>query len=180
MIYILQELSIKFVYKSRTGDKIDGLAVCYDSERFELVDKKYIEFAIDEEHRILCKNNICLIPILRERKPTPITSNKIYIVATIHILFNMKRGDIKLAQINLALKALEKLSLIYKDKEQIILFCGDFNTIPNSGIYQFISKGYFDFLSCVSQEVANSHGLSFNLTYILYSSVVRIRHLIIK
>ena len=66
-------------------------------------------------------------------------------IATSHILFNPNRGDIKLAQVQLLLDRLaERASLLSPSQpgdERGIIVCGDFNAVPQSGMYHFLTHG---------------------------------------
>lgn len=71
-------------------------------------------------------------------------------VANTHLLFNPKRGDVKLAQIMMLFAEIDKMS----HKENVttgptsynpIIICGDFNSEPQSDIYKFITRGYLHY-----------------------------------
>lgn len=73
-------------------------------------------------------------------------SEKLICVATTHILYNPRRGDCKLAQLQILLANIDRIA--YKKSKIInnkispvyhpILLCGDFNCSNNSKIYEFI------------------------------------------
>ena len=62
--------------------------------------------------------------------------NNILVVNT-HLLFNAGKGDLKLAMLILIMKTILKLSQVYNVSD--IFLCGDFNLIPNSMLYQWLS-----------------------------------------
>lgn len=71
------------------------------------------------------------------------------IVATTHILFNPKRGDCKLAQIQVLLAHIDKLaykkSKVTSDNKLFpeyypTILCGDFNFANNSKLYEFLTN----------------------------------------
>lgn len=72
----------------------------------------------------------------------------ILLVANTHLLFNNNRGDIKLGQIHLMMKGVNYLKKKLEEEHPHCtvntIFCGDFNSLPNSGIYHYISEGFFD------------------------------------
>lgn len=79
------------------------------------------------------------------------SGKQIIIVGTTHILYSKELGDIKLAQLNLITQWLSKIKNYvmagFPDYSISIVFGGDFNSSPNSGIYQYMSEGYYDFKS---------------------------------
>lgn len=64
------------------------------------------------------------------------------LVVNTHLIFNKYAGHIKLAMLTLILKAVLRLTQIYKVQD--ILFCGDFNIVPNSMLYNLLSTGKVD------------------------------------
>ena len=64
--------------------------------------------------------------------------SKALVVANTHILFNPKRGDIKLQQVKMTLCKLWEVSC---GGAKSVIYCGDFNATPWSPLYDFISKG---------------------------------------
>ncbi|KAL4179145.1 hypothetical protein AMTRI_Chr13g85850 [Amborella trichopoda] len=66
------------------------------------------------------------------------------LVGNIHVLFNPKRGDVKLGQIRLLLKKAHTLSQQW-GKIPIVL-TGDFNSLPQSALYQFVASSKLDLL----------------------------------
>ena len=76
--------------------------------------------------------------------------DEILCVATTHILYNPKRGDCKLAQMQKFLAHLDRIAY----KESIVnnenrvefvyyptILCGDFNFVNNSKLFEFVSSG---------------------------------------
>ncbi|GIL56841.1 hypothetical protein Vafri_12138, partial [Volvox africanus] len=63
-------------------------------------------------------------------------------VANTHVLFNTKRGDIKLGQLRVILSALAARALAAGPAEAVpVILAGDFNTSPGSGLYRFLRWG---------------------------------------
>ncbi len=57
---------------------------------------------------------------------------------TTHLLFNNNRGHVKLGIVFLVMKAI--LELKKKHHIQDVFFTGDFNVIPNSVLYNYITR----------------------------------------
>lgn len=149
-------------YRRKPNDKVDGCMILAKKSKYEVIESHYLEFFIDENDPLLNKDNICVIVVL---KPIDKNDNRVIIVATTHLLFNKNRGEIKTAQVHLALKACSQLVNKYHDTDVNIIYAGDFNSIPKSGIYEFIRNGEFDFreLNCrylSGQNLGNFSNLS--------------------
>ncbi|GBG91182.1 hypothetical protein CBR_g52064 [Chara braunii] len=70
---------------------------------------------------------------------------KMVVVGNIHVLFNPKRGDIKMAQIRTLIdRARELASSFGNDVDVAVVLAGDFNCSPGSPLYQFISNAELD------------------------------------
>ncbi|XP_068110597.1 protein angel homolog 1 [Hyperolius riggenbachi] len=130
-------------YKRRTGRKTDGCATCYKTQRFTLMQESHVEFfrpGID----VLNRDNVGLIlvlqPIIAEdaedaQTPPPLC------IANTHLLYNPRRGDIKLAQLAVLLAEVEKLSCVPDGSRCPIVLCGDLNATPKSPLYQLLYNG---------------------------------------
>lgn len=61
-----------------------------------------------------------------------------------HLLFNKKRGDVKLAQLAHLLADIDLLTRKYSgesNRSVPVIMCGDFNSLPYSSLYDFVAKG---------------------------------------
>ena len=89
------------------------------------------------------RDNIALISILKVLE----IPNTIILFATTHLLFNVKRGDIKLGQTYQLVNALEELRKKYEDElknKVYTIFVSDLNCIPRSGVYKLLTTGSLD------------------------------------
>ncbi|GAB2292847.1 hypothetical protein Dimus_027081 [Dionaea muscipula] len=146
----LQKDGFSGVFKGRTGDACDGCAIFWMKERFSLLHQEHIEF-----RRFGLNNNVAQFCILQIRSSqsshgpsTPESEGDIsctnLLVGNIHVLFNPRRGDIKLGQIRLFLEKAHKLA---EDWGKIpIILAGDFNCVPQSALYQLMSSSKLDVL----------------------------------
>ena len=89
----------------------------------------------------------------------------IVIVANVHLSYNRKRGDIKLAQMNLILLTLAELKKYFDfmKVKTITFLCGDFNSTPSSAIFQLITQGSYNCKAFPISKLSGQH-----------SSVIRI------
>lgn len=83
---------------------------------------------------ILNVQNVALFSLLSSKK----TGRKV-LLANCHLLFNRDRGDVKLFQAALVMSGIKEISNVVAPSEPIYAFWGgDFNTLPQSPLYNFI------------------------------------------
>ncbi|CCA71794.1 related to CCR4-component of the major cytoplasmic deadenylase (C-terminal fragment) [Serendipita indica DSM 11827] len=155
--------------KTMTGAKqkeVDGSATFFKADKFKLVENVVIEFRAnalqrtdlaktdDIFNRVAQRDDIALTCLLEERQ----TGIRL-IVANAHIFWDPEYRDVKLVQVSLLVHELEAISdrfaklppmqnadgtkgAAYDDGSKIsTLICGDFNSVPDSGVYQLLSTG---------------------------------------
>ena len=135
-----------FVYKKRLDPRIDGLLTAYKKSRFELIANFSMNFWAPEVSQLLARQNVALLTLLRDTAG----QREYYLVANIHVLFSENRGDIKLVQILLTLRAIKLIKLSYfgNTNESVnVIFSGDFNVTSSSPIYQLLTFGDGKYLS---------------------------------
>nr|CAD1826700.1 unnamed protein product [Ananas comosus var. bracteatus] len=113
-------------YKGRSGDAKDGCAIFWKEKRFRLLEEESIDFS-----SIGLRNNVAQLLVFEVDEASKL------VVGNIHVLFNPKRGDIKLGQIRMFLLKADALSRKWDSIP--ILLAGDFNSTPDSAIYKFFS-----------------------------------------
>jgi len=149
----------KGVYKRRTGEeKQDGCAIFYHAEKFEL--KKTLPVDFNRGVEILDRDNIALLIMLQPKKDWTGGQDMRLCVATTHLLFNPKRGDIKLAQLAVLLAELDRFTRkgiepgtgmpLYHPS----ILCGDFNAVPYSEIYRLVHRGRLKYENLVSKDIS--------------------------
>ena len=164
-----------FIYKRRGNSKGDGCAILYNRNLYNLVLKKSIEFFIDPQHPLLCRENICLIAVLEPKDDN--FKNELILFGVTHIYFNEKRGDIKAAQMHLAIKALKRIANLFPNKNKMIYYCGDFNSIPNSALYNFLNTGSFNFSEMKTRQLS---GQMLAKTYRLMQNSINLAELVTR
>ncbi|KAL2303818.1 hypothetical protein Nmel_009097 [Mimus melanotis] len=137
-----KEMGFTCFYKRRTGMKTDGCAVCYKHSRFQLISLSPIEYfrpGLD----ILNRDNVGLVLLLQPVLPEDLDLKAVspLCVANTHVLFNPRRGDIKLAQVALLLAEIDKIARTTEGGYYPVILCGDLNSVPNSPLYKFIRNG---------------------------------------
>lgn len=135
------------IWKRRTGVPMDGCAIFWRSSRFKLLHEESIEFG-----KLGLRDNvaqICVFQSLDQGKDNETSAstssssdgNKV-VICNIHVLFNPKRGEIKLGQVRVLLNKAHAVSTLW-DNAPIVL-CGDFNSTPKSALYNFIAEQKLD------------------------------------
>ncbi|KAE8586066.1 hypothetical protein XENTR_v10021539 [Xenopus tropicalis] len=143
-------------FKRRTGRKTDGCCTCYKTQRFMLLSESHVEFfrpGID----VLNRDNVGLVLLLKpllpdaqqgRHNPIPLC------VANTHLLYNPRRGDIKLAQLALLLAEVDKISLTAHGSHYPVILCGDLNATPDSPLYHLLRYGYLNYRGMPSWKVS--------------------------
>ncbi|XP_067848187.1 protein angel homolog 1-like [Heptranchias perlo] len=160
----LQLQGYECVYKRRTGIKTDGCAVCYKRGLFTLVSEHPVEY-FRPIVETLNRDNVGLLVLLRPLTPDGAQeSSKLpdICVANTHLIFNPRRGDIKLTQ----------LAVLFAEIEQVvqaaradgircpIILCGDLNSVPESPLYKLIRNGELYYYGMPTWKVSSQEDCS--------------------
>ena len=83
-----------------------------------------------------------------------------FCVATTHLLFNQKAGEVKLAQLALLLAELDLMATAETPEQSPLscLLCGDLNSLPHSPLLRFIETGRLDYSQLTGPQVAGYNG----------------------
>ncbi|XP_066250086.1 protein angel isoform X1 [Euwallacea similis] len=140
----LETLGYEGLYKKRTGIRCDGCAIYYKTDRLTLVEYETVEF-YQPNVSVLNRDNIAIIAKFCPRR----SPSKQFVVATTHLLYNPRRQDVRLAQTQLLLTEVERLSFYFNTKGMPkywpIIITGDFNSTPDSVVYELITKGFLKY-----------------------------------
>ncbi|XP_070836203.1 protein angel homolog 1 [Chaetodon trifascialis] len=161
---VLSQMGYTCVYKRRTGTKTDGCATCYRSSCFSELSVTPLEF-FRPEMELLDRHNIGIVLLLRpvvtrgsevKAKGLPLC------VANTHLLFNPRRGDVKLAQLAIMLAEINSVVKSCKAKGEHcnLIFCGDFNSVPQKPLYQLITTGELCFEGLPAWMISGQENLS--------------------
>ncbi|KAH6807701.1 DNAse I-like superfamily protein [Perilla frutescens var. frutescens] len=140
---ILQKDGFRGLHKARSGESRDGCAIFWKSDLFTLLHEENIEF-----QRFGLRNNVAQFCILKMNqglhsddatsRSLRATTSRSIVVGTTHVLYNPKRGDIKLGQMWLFLEKAYELSQKWGCIPVIIT--GDLNSLPQSALYEFVAS----------------------------------------
>ncbi|KAF7488304.1 Protein angel -like protein 2 [Sarcoptes scabiei] len=160
----LKKLGYQEVSKQKTGENHDGCSILFKKTKFQLQDSLEIQMNRLDLSCLLDRDQIALVvklkPIGKLR-----TSDTNLIIANTHLLFNPKRGDIKLAQLRLLLAEIQRFAVWnrpnqipcedpFKMKYFPIILCGDFNSEPGSPLIKFLENGEFNFDGLRSGDIS--------------------------
>ncbi|KAK9805158.1 hypothetical protein WJX72_002651 [[Myrmecia] bisecta] len=143
----LEGLGYEWRYAQRTGGRQDGCATFWRSSKFSLIGEEVIHMS-----SLNLRDNVAQLVLLRpvdcgepgRGKNSPSASEGVaFLVANTHVLFNPKRGDIKLAQLRTTLLRMDAICQ-ERGGPTLRLFMGDFNATPWSSLYRFLAEGRLD------------------------------------
>ncbi|KAI8367884.1 Endonuclease/exonuclease/phosphatase [Choanephora cucurbitarum] len=140
---------------------VDGCATFYKASRFQLIDQELVEYnqkalqrpdfkqTVDIYNRVMNKDNVAALVILQDKN-----THQRMLVANTHIHWVPSDADVKLVQVGVLMDEIQKLATkhlapikgmtgpTYGSVAQLpTVICGDFNSVPDSGVYEFFSKG---------------------------------------
>jgi CCR4-NOT transcription complex subunit 6 len=84
-------------------------------------------------NRLILKDNVALMVLLEMW-----STRQRVLVANTHIHWDPSFSDVKLVQTKMFL---EKLAALQRAERVPLLVCGDFNSLPDSGVYDLITSG---------------------------------------
>lgn len=157
---------------------VDGCATFFKSSKLKLDNQWLVEFnqmALsrpslrkhkDVYNRVMTRDNISVITRLEHRE-----TRQEFIVANVHIHWDPSFRDVKLVQTIILAEELEKISA--QHSKAAIIVCGDFNSLPGSGVCSFLETGtvppdHSDFMQHNYEPYTTEgavHGLSLRNAY---------------
>ncbi|KAG9282571.1 hypothetical protein AMEX_G1250 [Astyanax mexicanus] len=155
----LESLGYHCEYKRRTGRKPDGCAVVFRRDRFSLLSCHPVEY-FRQGIPLLDRDNVGLILLLQPVDPSGSACS--ICVANTHLLYNPRRGDIKLSQLAMLLAEISRVARLADGGSCPVLLCGDFNSVPQSPLYRFIKESKLEYVGMpigkVSGQEESSRG----------------------
>lgn len=138
------------LYKVRPGVAPDGCALFWRQKRFKLLHEESLEFNFmgTEDHVAQFCVLQSIVPGASKMGDTSKSGipgqcqSRCLIVGNINVLFNPKRGDIKLGQCRVFLEQAHKLSNSWPEAPLVLGGC--FNCTPQSSMYEFLAKSELD------------------------------------
>ncbi|KAL0807722.1 hypothetical protein Bca101_100214 [Brassica carinata] len=115
-------------------------ACVYEVDRFDDLDGLLKNRGFQGVHKMNCEDPESKLRVQSSEQTS--TSPRRLVVGNIHVLFNPKRGDIKLGQVRLLLERAYKLSQEWGNIP--VAIAGDLNSTPKSAIYDFVASADLD------------------------------------
>lgn len=139
----LDQLGYEGIFKQKTGTREDGCAIYFRKSMFELVQCESVEF-LQPEIDLLNRDNIGLMIKLRPRS----LPDSLFVVCTTHLLYNPRRNDVRLAQMQVFLAEIDRFSFQSNANNPIpthlpIIMTGDFNSLPASPVTALVADGNY-------------------------------------
>lgn len=160
----LRMMGFTCFYKRRTGCKTDGCAVCYKPTRFRLLCASPVEY-FRPGLELLNRDNVGLVLLLQPLVPEGLGQVSVapLCVANTHVLYNPRRGDVKLAQMAILLAEVDKVARLSDGSHCPIILCGDLNSVPDSPLYNFIRDGELQYNGMPAWKVSGQEDFSHQL-----------------
>lgn len=140
----LQTFSLdQHIYKKRTDpSRTDGCAIFYNSKRFEVMCHETLEY-YQPNVPLLDKPNVAVLAKFSVKQAA---DRQCFVVATTHLLYNPRRQDIRLAQCQLLLAEIDRLSANGRSRNGKLdyvptILTGDFNLEPFTAPYRLLCDG---------------------------------------
>ena len=145
----LKENNFDYRFKKRPKqNKIElkeGCGIFYNINKFELIESFELEYKCKDSF-IVNKENVAIFILLKNKiEYKNVKNNDLLLIVCSHLLFNDKRGDIKLGQIYELQKSISAIKIKYKQFNIRIIFCCDLNSTEISNIYEYLTN---NFLNC--------------------------------
>lgn len=161
VVLVMRSICLGFdgVYQKRTGTYTDGCAIFYRCALFELIEYKKVQYFNSDKCPILNRHNVGLVVKLQARGESPVQKQKSdckrqFCVATTHLLFNPKAGDVKLAQVAILLAELHRMCQAPDGTLCASVLCGDFNCLPNCPLQLLITNSELQYEGLRAAEIA--------------------------
>ncbi|EPB87229.1 hypothetical protein HMPREF1544_05951 [Mucor circinelloides 1006PhL] len=141
--------------------EVDGCAIFYKASKYNLIEHHILEYnqkalqradfkqSDDIYNRVMTKDNIAVMVILENKE----TLARMLIVNS-HIFWDPQFADVKLVQVGMMMAEIENFASKHLspppgsagpayDSTRMLptIICGDFNSVPESGVYELLSKG---------------------------------------
>ncbi|KAI8374608.1 Endonuclease/exonuclease/phosphatase [Radiomyces spectabilis] len=173
---------------------VDGCATFYRASKFNIIEHYLLEYnqkalqrpdfkkTEDIYNRVMNKDNIAILTMLENKQ----TLERV-LVANSHVHWDPSFADVKLVQVGMLMDEIEKFAMkhlsppasspngrVYASPAALpTVVCGDFNSVPESGVYEFLSKsaveqGHCDFGDHIYGNYTSeglSHPLSLKSAY---------------
>lgn len=135
-------LGYEGLFVKKTGTQRDGVAVFWKAAKFQEVERTPV--ALDEpkgdesdcDHELLSRAERGSVGVIVQLKN--LETQLEFVIATTHLFWDPMQEDVKLLQTRRMLRTLDAFTSAKTDSLPT-MFCGDFNSLPDSKVYKFIT-----------------------------------------
>ncbi|XP_035668865.1 CCR4-NOT transcription complex subunit 6-like isoform X1 [Branchiostoma floridae] len=168
---------------------VDGCAIFFKTNKFQLVKEHLVEFnkmamenaegSADMLNRVMTKDNIGIAALLETKDgfaetsayPPEVNPRQLVLVANAHMHWDPEFSDVKIIQTMMFMSALKNImeeachsfrpgSSNKMDISNVpVIFCGDLNSLPDSGVVEYLATGRISTSHLDFKELAYSECL---------------------
>ena len=120
---------------------------------------------------VLDRDNVALLVQLQLRHPKVKKESGTFCVANTHLLFNPRRGDVKLAQAMLLMAEIDQIRL-RGDKKVPTILCGDLNCEPFSDLYKFFALGILKYEGLLMRNISGTEEGNYGRDYLMTKQII--------
>ncbi|TMW65037.1 hypothetical protein Poli38472_009204 [Pythium oligandrum] len=139
----MEDIGYTGLYLQKTGRKREGIAIFWAKSKIELVDHHVIELdqAVGDESDcsddLLARTQRGSVGLVTEFTSSQGDKKLEFVVATTHLFWDPEQEDVKLLQTQ---RMLRQLDVLMSKRDVPLIFAGDFNSLPDSAVYRFITS----------------------------------------
>ncbi|KAG7153372.1 2',5'-phosphodiesterase 12-like, partial [Homarus americanus] len=160
---ILMDRGFDGFYDAKGGEITEGLAIFFRRSKLRMLERRRVVLSEDLQNEVLfadiwqniqrspdlLKNFLHVRTILQVNVFESVCDpSRLLVVGATHLYFHPDASHIRILQAGMCLKILQHVITQYQmkhpDKEVSLLFCGDFNSTPESALYQFMTTQHVD------------------------------------
>ncbi|CAH0546185.1 unnamed protein product [Brassicogethes aeneus] len=186
---VMENLGYLGEFSVKGGEVVEGLAFFYNKNRFKILETNRVVFSehLDKDPIYSdiwekVSKNAQLTKRILERTTTiqvsvveSLENDEVLVVANIHLYFHPDADHVRLIHGGVSIRYLEKFieQLKTKVSKRIsLVFCGDFNSVPECGIFKLYTTGEVpsDFIDFQSNKEESIDTLSFKQPFSLDSA----------
>ncbi|CAH1175936.1 unnamed protein product [Phaedon cochleariae] len=187
---VLSHLGYQSKFFTKGNEVAEGLALFFYSKRFNLMESHRLVFSEHistdklfadlweniEKNENLAKRILARSTTLQTNVLDVVDRDEVLVVANTHLYFHPDADHIRLLHAGLAIKYLEnfitELRKKIPRKRISLIFCGDFNSSPDCGIYKLFSEGHLpsDFKDYQSNKEESINGIELKQPFKLASA----------
>ncbi|XP_068201007.1 2',5'-phosphodiesterase 12 [Palaemon carinicauda] len=160
---VLSNIGFEGAFDAKAGQVREGLAVFYRKEKLRLLERNRLVLSNELQsnilfsdmweklqsneklkERVIARSTVLQVSVL-ESVEDP---SRIIVLGNTHLYFHPNADHIRILQGGICMQLLQQIICLYQtkspEKDVSLLFCGDFNSTPEFGIYRFMTTQLID------------------------------------